>query len=66
VTLSSVVVGYQHFRGPCNRCSDCRKLLIEQSDLVAARAVFLKAMNEIKQSISDFHFENYNQFNFTV
>jgi len=32
----------------CKRCSDCRKLLIEQSVLVATRAVFLKAVHEIK------------------
>jgi len=33
---------------PCKRCSDCRKLLIERSDLVAARVTFLSAMREIK------------------
>jgi hypothetical protein len=39
---------------PCKRCSDCRKVLTERSDLVAAGALFLKAVNKIKQSIFDF------------
>jgi hypothetical protein len=28
---------------PCKRCSDCRKLLIERNDHIAASVVFLKA-----------------------
>jgi hypothetical protein len=37
----------------CNRCSEGRKMLIEGSGFVAARVVYLKAMNEIKQWMSD-------------
>jgi hypothetical protein len=47
--LLFVTLGFK----PCKRCSDCRKLLIERSDLVASGALFLKAVHEIKQSISD-------------
>jgi len=36
----------------CKRCSDL-KLLIEQSDLVPSRVVFLKAIHGIKQLISE-------------
>jgi len=32
---------------PCMRCSGCRKLLMERSDLVAVQVVFVKTMHEI-------------------
>jgi hypothetical protein len=38
---------------PCKRCSDWRKLSVEWTSLVAARVVFINAVHEIKESISD-------------
>jgi hypothetical protein len=38
---------------PCKICNDWWKLLIERSDLVASRLVFLTAMLQIEQSSSD-------------
>jgi len=37
----------------CERRNDWGKHLIERSDLVAVRSVFLEALNEIKQSVSE-------------
>jgi len=34
---------------PCKRCSDCRNILLERSDLIPARVVSPKAMIENKQ-----------------
>jgi hypothetical protein len=33
---------------PCKRCSDCRKLLTELSDMVAARDMFIKQGTKLK------------------
>jgi hypothetical protein len=47
--LLFVMLDFRAFKS----CDDCRKLLIEWNSLLAARVLFLKAMHEIKKSVSD-------------